>query len=51
MSKHMVHVLSNFSIAMCHVFIKDQTMMPPNNAHYSSIDLEGDLLEKEIVQQ
>jgi hypothetical protein len=26
-------------------------MMLPNNAHYSSIDLEDDLLEKENVQQ
>jgi hypothetical protein len=28
MNKQMVNVLSNFSIMMCHVFIKDQSFMP-----------------------
>jgi hypothetical protein len=37
---------------MCHAFIKDQTMMmPPNNAHDFSTNLEDDLLKKESVQQ
>jgi hypothetical protein len=29
MKKTMVNFLSNLSIAMCHVFIKDQLLMPP----------------------
>jgi hypothetical protein len=36
---------------MCHVFIKDQAMMPPNNAHNFATKLEVDLLKKESVQQ
>jgi hypothetical protein len=51
MSKRMVHVLSNLSTVMCHAFIKDQAMMPQNNAHNFSLDLEDDLLKKENVQQ
>jgi hypothetical protein len=34
---------------MCHVFINDQAMMPPTNAHDFSTDLEDDLLKKESV--
>jgi hypothetical protein len=29
MNKNTVYVLSNLNMAMCHAFIKDQTMMPP----------------------
>ncbi len=46
MSKRMVHVLSNLNTVMCHVFIKNQVMMPPNNAHDFSTNLEDDLLKK-----
>lgn len=46
MSKRMVHVLSNLSTVMCHPFIEDQTMMPPNNAHDFSTNLKDDLLKK-----
>jgi hypothetical protein len=31
--------------------MRNQAMMPPNNAHDFSIDLEDDLLKKDIVQQ
>jgi len=46
MSKRMVHVLSNLSSVMCRAFIKDQAMMPPNNAHDFSTNLEDDLSKK-----
>lgn len=46
MNKCMVHVLSNLSTIMCHAFIKNQAMMPPNNAHIFSTNLEDDLLKK-----
>jgi hypothetical protein len=51
MSKRMAHVLSNLSTIMCHAFIKNQAMMPQNNAHDFSTNLKDDLLKKENVQQ
>lgn len=51
MKKHMVHVLSNLNVVICHAFIKDQVMMPLDNPPKFLVDLGDDLSNQYNVPQ